>query len=87
MSLSKSKSNPKLIRFSKDMQPIIFPGSAVRVVNEGDTYYGFQGQVQRVTDGRVAVIFGGGNWEKMVSFRATELELIDTTVSAKAKKK
>ncbi len=38
------------------MQPIIFPGSAVRVVNEGDTYYGFQGQVQRVTDGRVAVI-------------------------------
>lgn len=87
MSLSKAKSNPKLIRFSKDMQPIIFPGSAVRVVNEGDTYYGFQGQVQRVTDGRVAVIFGGGNWEKMVSFRATELELIDTTVSAKAKKK
>ncbi|MEI6329187.1 MAG: NAD(P)H dehydrogenase subunit NdhS [Pseudanabaena sp. ELA645] len=69
------------------MQPIIFPGSAVRVVNEGDTYFGFQGQVQRVTDGRVAVIFGGGNWEKIVSFRATELELIDTTVSAKAKKK
>lgn len=56
-------------------------------MNEGDTYYGFQGQVQRVTDGRVAVIFGGGNWEKIVSFRATELELIDTTVSAKAKKK
>jgi hypothetical protein len=58
------------------MQPIIFPGSAVRVVNEGDTYFGFQGQVQRVTDERVAVIFGGGNWEKIVSFRATELELI-----------
>jgi hypothetical protein len=69
------------------MQPIIFPGSAVRVVNESDTYYGFQGQVQRVTDDRVGVIFSGGNWEKMVSFRATELELIDTTVSAKAKKK
>ncbi|OIP70090.1 MAG: DUF3252 domain-containing protein [Oscillatoriales cyanobacterium CG2_30_44_21] len=66
---------------------MIFPGSAVRVINEGDTYFGFQGQVQRVTDGRVAVIFGGGNWEKMVSFRASELELIDTTVSAKAKKK
>jgi hypothetical protein len=71
----------------ENMQPVIFPGSAVRVVNEGDTYYGFQGQVQRVTDGRVAVIFGGGNWEKIVSFRAAELELIDTTVSAKAKKK
>lgn len=71
----------------KSMQPIIFPGSAVRVINEGDTYYGFQGQVQRLTDGRVAVIFGGGNWEKIVSFRESELELIDTTVSAKAKKK
>nr|WP_199302066.1 NAD(P)H dehydrogenase subunit NdhS [Pseudanabaena cinerea] len=69
------------------MQPIMFPGSAVRVVNEGDTYYGFQGQVQRVSDGRIAVIFGGGNWEKIVSFRPNELELIDTTVSAKAKKK
>lgn len=69
------------------MQPIMFPGSAVRVVNEGDIYYGFQGQVQRVTDGRVAVIFSGGIWEKLVSFRASELELIDTTVSSKAKKK
>jgi hypothetical protein len=69
------------------MQPIIFPGSAVRVINAGDTYFGFQGQVQRVTDARVAVIFSGGNWEKLVSFRASELELIDTTVSAKAKKK
>jgi len=69
------------------MQPIMFPGSAVRVVNEGDIYYGFQGQVQRVTDGRVAVIFSGGVWEKLVSFRASELELIDTTVSSKAKKK
>ena len=69
------------------MQPIIFPGSAVRVVNEGDTYYGFQGQVQRVTDDRVAVIFSGGIWEKLVSFRASELELIDTTMSSKGKKK
>jgi hypothetical protein len=69
------------------MQPIIFPGSAVRVINEGDTYYGFQGQVQRLTDDRIAVIFSGGNWEKLVSFRASELEVIDTTVSSKAKKK
>ncbi len=69
------------------MQPIIFPGSAVRVINASDTYYGFQGQVQRVTDGRIGVIFSGGNWEKMVSFRVTELELIDTTVSSKSKKK
>lgn len=63
------------------MNEIIFPGSAVRVSNIADTYYGFEGQVQRVSDGRVAVIFGGGNWEKIVSFRPTELELVDATLS------
>jgi len=60
---------------------MIFPGSAVRVSNIGDTYYGFEGQVQRVSDGKVAVIFSGGNWEKMVSFRPSELELVDATLS------
>jgi hypothetical protein len=70
------------------MSTMIFPGSAVKVINTGDTYYGFEGQVQRVTDGRVAVIFGGGNWEKIVSFRAAELELVDATLGPnKGKKK
>lgn len=56
----------------------ILPGVPVRVSNPDDTYYGFQGQVQRVTtDGKVAVIFGGGNWEKMVTFRVGELEVAD----------
>ncbi len=67
------------------MEQIIFPGSAVRVINEGDTYYGFQGQVQRVTDGKVAVIFSGGNWEKIVSFNFSELDVIDTTATKKKK--
>ncbi|MEM6447069.1 MAG: NAD(P)H dehydrogenase subunit NdhS [Cyanobacteria bacterium P01_D01_bin.123] len=57
------------------MNVSILPGVPVRVANPDDIYYGFQGQVQRVmTDGRVAVIFGGGNWEKMVTFRVDELE-------------
>jgi hypothetical protein len=63
------------------MSEIIFPGSAVRVSNTGDTYYGFEGQVQRVSDGRVAVLFEGGNWDKLVSFRASDLELVDATLS------
>ncbi|MGF1601695.1 MAG: NAD(P)H dehydrogenase subunit NdhS [Thermosynechococcaceae cyanobacterium] len=57
------------------MTPSIFPGSAVRVVNDSDTYFGFEGQVQRVTDGHAAVTFEGGNWTKMVTFRLAELEL------------
>lgn len=66
---------------------MILPGSAVRVVNEGDTYYGFQGQVQRVSDGKVAVLFEGGNWDKLVTFRLSELEAADTTAGRKAAKK
>jgi NAD(P)H dehydrogenase subunit S len=62
---------------------MIFPGSAVRVTNVDDTYYGFQGLVQRVTDGKVAVLFEGGNWDKLITFRMTELELVDSTAGKK----
>ncbi len=58
---------------------MLLPGAAVRVVNGDDTYYGFQGQVQRIVDGKIAVLFEGGNWDKLVTFNATELEAIDTS--------
>lgn len=57
--------------------PLLLPGSTVRVTNPSDTYYQFEGQVQRVSDGRAAVIFGGGNWIKIVTFRLRELEAVD----------
>ncbi|WP_404788178.1 NAD(P)H dehydrogenase subunit NdhS [Altericista sp. CCNU0014] len=57
--------------------PLLLPGSTVRVTNPNDTYYRFEGQVQRVTDGRAAVIFGGGNWIKIVTFRQKELEIVN----------
>jgi hypothetical protein len=56
---------------------MIFPGATVRVTNVNDTYYGFKGLVQRVTDGRVAVLFEEGPWDKMVTFRMTELEIFE----------
>ena len=49
------------------------------VTNSTDTYYRFQGQVQRVVDGKAAVIFGGGNWEKIVMFKVSDLEVVDKT--------
>ncbi|MCY7336936.1 MAG: NAD(P)H dehydrogenase subunit NdhS [Chamaesiphon sp.] len=58
---------------------MILPGSTIRVKNINDIYYGFKGFVQRVTDGKAAVVFEGGNWEKMVTFRLSELELVDLT--------
>jgi hypothetical protein len=64
---------------------MILPGSAGRVTNIDDTFYGFQGQVQRVSDGRAAVLFEGGNWDKLVTFRLAELELVDATAGRKKK--
>ncbi|MEL6223797.1 MAG: NAD(P)H dehydrogenase subunit NdhS [Cyanobacteria bacterium J06626_14] len=58
---------------------MIFPGSAVRVINADDTYYGFQGLVQRISDGNAAVLFEGGNWDKLVTFKLSEIELVDAT--------
>ena len=52
---------------------VMLPGQPVKVINPTDTYYRFQGQVQRVVDGKVAVIFGGGNWEKIVTFNVNDL--------------
>ncbi|MEM7794642.1 MAG: NAD(P)H dehydrogenase subunit NdhS [Cyanobacteria bacterium P01_C01_bin.118] len=64
---------------------IILPGSPVKVTNANDTYYGFQGLVQRVTDGKVAVLFEGGNWDKLVTFRMSEIEVVKPTKRGKKK--
>lgn len=64
---------------------MILPGSAVRVKNVDDTYYGFQGLVQRITNGKAAVLFEGGNWDKLITFNLNELELVDAT-AGRAKK-
>ncbi len=63
---------------------MIFPGSVVRVINAQDTYYQFQGLVQRMSDGKALVLFEGGNWDKTVTFKLSELEEVDL---ASAKKK
>lgn len=58
---------------------VLLPGQPVKVTNPNDTYYRFRGQVQRVVDGKAAVIFGGGNWEKIVTFKVGDLEAVDQT--------
>jgi hypothetical protein len=62
---------------------MILPGSAVKVINPQDTYYQFQGLVQRISDGKVAVLFEGGNWDKLVTFRLSELQEVDTSAGKK----
>ena len=62
---------------------MILPGSTVKVTNPDDIYYNFQGLVQRIDDNRVAVLFEGGNWDKLVTFNLSELESVQLTVGKK----
>ncbi|NER23546.1 MAG: DUF3252 domain-containing protein [Symploca sp. SIO1C2] len=62
---------------------MILPGSIVRVTNPDDTYYKFEGLVQRVNNGQVGVLFEGGNWDKIVTFQLRELEAVDPTARKK----
>ncbi len=64
---------------------MILPGTAVRVKNPSDTYYGYQGLVQRIADGKVAVLFEGGNWDKLITFNLSELEAVEVTARKKGK--
>lgn len=58
----------------KEVKQMIFPGITVRVTNPEDTYYRFEGIVQRISDGKAAVLFEGGNWDKLITFNFSELE-------------
>ena len=54
----------------------ILPGSFVVVKVTICIYRGYKGFVQRVTKIRAAVLFEGGNWDKLISFQLTNLEIV-----------
>ena len=54
----------------------ILPGSFVVVKDINSIYRGYKGFVQRVTKERAAVLFEGGNWDKLITFQLTNLEIV-----------
>ena len=54
----------------------ILPGSFVIVKDTSSIYRGYTGFVQRVTKNRAAVLFEGGNWDKLITFQITSLEIV-----------
>ena len=54
----------------------ILPGSEVVVKDINSIYRGYKGFVQRVTKNKAAVLFEGGNWDKLITFQLTSLELV-----------
>ena len=54
----------------------ILPGSVVVVKDIDSIYKGYRGFVQRVTNKQAAVLFEGGNWDKLITFQLNDLEII-----------
>ena len=54
----------------------ILPGSLVVVKDTESIYRGYKGFVQRVTKNKAAVLFEGGNWDKLITFKLTNLEIL-----------
>ena len=53
----------------------ILPGCIVVVKDQNSIYKGYKGFVQRVTKKKAAVLFEGGNWDKLITFPLNQLEL------------
>lgn len=57
---------------------LILPGTTVLVRDPGSIYNGYRGFVQRISGTRAAVLFEGGNWDKLVTFEMAELEPVSS---------
>ncbi|CAH8360114.1 unnamed protein product [Eruca vesicaria subsp. sativa] len=54
--------------------PLLMPGMIAIVKNTNSPYHMYCGIVQRITDGKAGVLFEGGNWDRLITFRLEELE-------------
>ena len=52
----------------------ILPGATVTVVDVTSIYNGYTGFVQRISGDRAAVLFEGGNWDKLITMRLRDLQ-------------
>ncbi|MED6130939.1 hypothetical protein PIB30_005227 [Stylosanthes scabra] len=66
LSMSKKPKPPEL--------PLLLPGMIAIVSNPNNPYHMYCGIVQRITDGKAGVLFEGGNWDRLITFRLEELE-------------
>lgn len=57
--------------------PLLMPGMFAIVKNPNNPFYMYTGIVQRITDGKAGVLFEGGNWDRLITFRLDELQRRD----------
>ena len=46
---------------------MILPGTTVIISDETSIYRGYRGFVQRISGKNAAVLFEGGNWDKLIT--------------------
>tara|TARA_Y100001968_G_scaffold47153_1_gene37348 strand:+ start:6011 stop:6199 length:189 start_codon:yes stop_codon:yes gene_type:complete len=61
---------------NSSLNPIL-PGSTVIVKDSRSIYRGYKGFVQRISGKKAAVLFEGGNWDKLITIPIQDIELID----------
>ena len=54
----------------------ILPGTTVVVSDARSIYNGYRGFVQRISGRRAAVLFEGGNWDKLITVPLTTLKAV-----------
>ena len=54
----------------------ILPGATVVVRDERSIYNGYKGFVQRISGDRAAVLFEGGNWDKLITVPLKTLQVV-----------
>ena len=56
-----------------DLTDPILPGTTVTVNNQESIYNGYEGFVQRISGDKAAVLFEGGNWDKLLTLPLKDL--------------
>ncbi len=56
-----------------DSKDPILPGTTVTVNNQESIYNGYEGFVQRISGNKAAVLFEGGNWDKLLTLPLKDL--------------
>ncbi len=56
-----------------DLKDPILPGTTVTVNNQESIYNGYEGFVQRISGDQAAVLFEGGNWDKLLTLPLKDL--------------
>jgi len=55
---------------------LILPGTTVVVSDARSIYNGYRGFVQRISGDRGAVLFEGGNWDKLITVPLKTLQVV-----------